>query len=85
MGLVDRRDRVPAGADHDGVHGPPHGGVHASLGLALCGIPGVLLAAYIVKSMDLKTVRWLVIVVVVYTAVTMLRAGLSESEETVTD
>jgi uncharacterized membrane protein YfcA len=59
--------------------------LRAALGLALGGIPGVLLAAYIVKSLDLKTVRWLVIVVVVYTAVTMLRAGLSESEETITD
>jgi uncharacterized membrane protein YfcA len=59
--------------------------LRASLGLALGGIPGVLLAAYIVKSLDLKTVRWLVIVVVVYTAVTMLRAGLSEREETITD
>jgi uncharacterized membrane protein YfcA len=55
--------------------------LRASLGLALGGIPGVLLAAYIVKSMDLKTVRWLVIVVVVYTAVTMLRAGLSKDDE----
>ena len=59
--------------------------LRAALGLALGGIPGVLLAAYIVKSLDLKTVRWLVIVVVVYTAVTMLRAGLSEREERVTD
>jgi uncharacterized membrane protein YfcA len=51
--------------------------LRAALGLALGGIPGVLLAAYIVKSMELKTVRWLVIVVVVYTAVTMLKAGFS--------
>jgi uncharacterized membrane protein YfcA len=50
--------------------------LRAALGLAIGGIPGVLLAAYVVKSMDLKTVRWLVIVVVVYTAVTLLRAGL---------
>jgi uncharacterized membrane protein YfcA len=55
--------------------------LRAALGLALGGIPGVLLAAYIVKSLDLKTVRWLVIVVVVYTAVTMLKAGLSEGDE----
>ena len=55
--------------------------LRAALGLALGGIPGVLLAAYIVKSMDLKTVRWLVIVVVLYTALTMLRAGLSERDE----
>jgi uncharacterized membrane protein YfcA len=43
-----------------------------ALGLAIGGIPGVLVAAYIVKSLNLNTVRWLVIVVVLYTAVTML-------------
>jgi hypothetical protein len=31
--------------------------------------------------MDLKTVRWLVIVVVVYTALTMLKSGLTEKGE----
>ncbi len=51
-------------------------GLRAALGLAIGGVPGVLLAAYIVKSMPIYAVRWLVIVVVVYTAVTMLRAGL---------
>ena len=60
--------------------------LRAALGLAIGGVPGVLLAAYIVKSLDLRTVRWLVIVVVVYTAVTMLMAGLgsqsSQSEDT---
>ena len=49
-----------------------------ALGLALGGIPGVLVAAYIVKQLDLGTVRWLVILVVVYTAVTMLWAARSE-------
>src|SRR5215218_4926650 len=43
--------------------------LRAALGLALGGIPGVLIAAYIVKSLNLSTVRWLVIVVVMYTAV----------------
>jgi uncharacterized membrane protein YfcA len=43
-----------------------------ALGLALGGVPGVLVAAYWVRSMDLTTVRWLVIVVVVYTAIMML-------------
>jgi uncharacterized membrane protein YfcA len=52
-------------------------GLRASLGLAIGGIPGVLLAAFIVKSMPIYAVRWLVIVVVIYTAVTMLKAGLS--------
>ena len=55
--------------------------LRAALGLALGGIPGVLLAAYIVKSLDLKTVRWLVIVVVIYTALTMLRSGFTERDE----
>jgi uncharacterized membrane protein YfcA len=52
-------------------------GLRAALGLAIGGIPGVLLAAFIVKSMPIYAVRWLVIVVVIYTAVTMLKAGLS--------
>jgi uncharacterized membrane protein YfcA len=52
-------------------------GLRAALGLAIGGIPGVLLAAYIVTSMPIYYVRWLVIVVVVYTAITMLMAGLA--------
>jgi uncharacterized membrane protein YfcA len=51
-----------------------------AVGLAIGGIPGVLVAAFIVKSLDLATVRWLVIVVVVYTAVTMLWSAASESK-----
>jgi uncharacterized membrane protein YfcA len=51
-------------------------GLRAALGLAIGGVPGVLLAAFIVKSMPIYAVRWLVIVVVVYTALTMLRAGI---------
>jgi uncharacterized membrane protein YfcA len=46
--------------------------MRASFGLALGGIPGVLLAAYIVKELPLDTVRWLVIAVVIYTSVSML-------------
>ena len=52
--------------------------LRAALGLAIGGIPGVLVAAYIVKSMNLTTVRWLVIVVVVYTALTMLYSAMTE-------
>jgi len=47
----------------------------ASLGLAIGGAPAVLIAALIVKSLPLTTVMWLVIAVVLYTAVTMLRAA----------
>jgi uncharacterized membrane protein YfcA len=50
----------------------------ASLGLAIGGVPGVIVAAYIVKSLNLGTVRWLVIAVVLYTAVTMLASATSE-------
>src|SRR3954471_6482380 len=52
--------------------------LRVALGLALGGIPGVIVAAKIVKSLDLYTVRWLVIVVVLYTAITMLFAAFSE-------
>lgn len=45
-------------------------------GIALGGIPAVLVAAFIVKSMSVELLRWLVIVVVLYAAVVMLRAAL---------
>jgi uncharacterized membrane protein YfcA len=44
----------------------------AALGLALGGVPGVLCAAFIVRSMDLKWLRWLVVVVVTIAALSML-------------
>jgi uncharacterized membrane protein YfcA len=55
--------------------------LRAALGLAIGGIPGVLVAALIVKSMDLVKVRWLVIVVVIYTAFTMLYAAFTAKDE----
>jgi uncharacterized membrane protein YfcA len=51
-----------------------------ALGLALGGVPGVLVAAFIVRSLNLTAVRWLVIVVVVYTAISMLLSARSESK-----
>jgi uncharacterized membrane protein YfcA len=53
--------------------------MRAALGLALGGIPGVLLAAYIIKELPLGTVRWLVIAVVVYTSLSMLWSAKSEA------
>jgi uncharacterized membrane protein YfcA len=47
----------------------------ASIGLALGGVPAVLIAAFIVKSLPLEYVRILVVLVVVYTAVNMLRSA----------
>lgn len=50
----------------------------AALGLTIGGIPGVLAAAFIVKSMNLTSLRWLVAAVVLYTAYTMLRSAIAE-------
>ncbi len=46
-----------------------------SLGLAFGGVVGVLIAAYIVKSLPLIALRWLVIVVIAYAAFAMLRSA----------
>ena len=47
----------------------------AALGLTLGGIPGVLVAAFIVKSLPLVWLRWLVVSVVVYASILMLRSA----------
>ncbi|MFI4878088.1 MAG: permease [Steroidobacterales bacterium] len=49
-----------------------------ALGLALGGIVGVLVAFYIVKQLPLTAMRWLVIVVVTYAALSMLRSAHAE-------
>ncbi len=49
--------------------------IRPALGLALGGIPAVLIAALIVKSLPLVAVRWLVVIVVLYAAVGLLRAA----------
>lgn len=51
----------------------------ASYAIALAGIAGVLIAAFIVKSLELDTLRWLVLAVIIYTATVMLRAGLRKT------
>jgi uncharacterized membrane protein YfcA len=50
----------------------------SALGLTTGGVPGVLLAAFLVKSLPLTWVTRLVIVVVVYTAVMLLRSAHME-------
>ncbi|MGN6543762.1 MAG: sulfite exporter TauE/SafE family protein [Aureliella sp.] len=49
--------------------------VPAALGLTLLGVPGVLIAAYLVKELPIAYLKWLVLAVVVYTATTMLLAA----------
>ena len=77
--------RVP---DHDGLVRVPDAGrqpaVHPRRAATACAprsawrsaaCPACCIAAYIVKSLPLDAVRWLVIVVVLYTAVTLIYAG----------
>ncbi len=53
--------------------------VQAALGLALGGLPAVLIAAYLVESLPLGAVRWLVVFVVVYTSVNMLATAKADT------
>jgi uncharacterized membrane protein YfcA len=53
--------------------------VRAAIGLALGGIPAVLVAAYVVKSLPLDWLRWLVVIVVVYAAIGLLRSALARN------
>ena len=46
-----------------------------ALGLTLGGIPGVLVATYIVKSLPLNDVLWLVVVVLLYTSAMLWRSA----------
>jgi uncharacterized membrane protein YfcA len=52
----------------------------AALGLTLGGIPGVLVAGLIVKSLPLSVLRWMVVVVVIYAATMMLRSATKRSD-----
>jgi len=63
----------------------------ASLGITCGGVFGVLIAAYVVKSLPLTGLRWLVVCAVFYAAVSMLRAvwrrqdaGLAGTDSAVT-
>jgi len=49
--------------------------LRAAIGLTVGGLPAVLIAAFIVKQLPLSWVKWLVVGVVVYTAVAMLRSA----------
>jgi uncharacterized membrane protein YfcA len=51
--------------------------LRVTTGIALGGIPAVLIAAFVVKSMSVEMLRWLVIVVVVYAALVMIRSAIA--------
>ena len=59
-------------------------GLRAALGLTIGGIPAVLIAAFIVRSLPLNLMRWLVVIVVLYAAIAMLRSAAQEKQEVVT-
>lgn len=50
----------------------------AAIGLAIGSVPAVLIAAYIVKELPLDALKWVVLVVIVYTAITLLRSATRE-------
>jgi uncharacterized membrane protein YfcA len=49
--------------------------LRAALGLTLAGTPAAIVAGLVVKSLPVAAVNWLVVGVVVYTAVAMLRSA----------
>ena len=49
----------------------------AAMAMAIPGIVAVLIAAFIVKSLPLDTLRWVVIFVILYTSAVMLRASIT--------
>lgn len=49
-----------------------------AIGLSIGGVVGSYVAAKFFGSLNIRTVRWLVIVVVLYTAITMLMSATSE-------
>ena len=49
----------------------------AAVGLTIGGFPAVLLAAFVIKSLPLEALRWLVFAVVLYTALAMLRSAIA--------
>jgi uncharacterized membrane protein YfcA len=51
----------------------------AALGLTLGGIPGVLVAGLLVRSLPLSVLRWVVVFVVIYAATTMLRSAFTRA------
>ncbi|MGL6316316.1 sulfite exporter TauE/SafE family protein [Vibrio sp. WXL103] len=53
----------------------------AALSVAITGPIAVLIAALIVKSLDLDTLAWLVAFVVLYTSITMFRSWLAGKQE----
>jgi uncharacterized membrane protein YfcA len=48
--------------------------------MAIPGSIAVLIAAFIVKSLPLQTLQWVVLAVILYTSATMLVAGFKKKQ-----
>jgi hypothetical protein len=48
----------------------------AAIGMAIPGMIGVLIAVFIVKSLPLDTLRWMVMLVIIYTSVNLFRTAV---------
>ena len=44
------------------------------------GVLGVLVAAFVVKSLDVSALLWVVVVVVLYSAITMLKSSFNKEK-----
>lgn len=55
----------------------------AAIGLALLGLPGVMVAAFIVKSLPSEGLNWLVVFVVLYTALSMFYSSFKSADSSV--
>ncbi|MEG0855624.1 MAG: sulfite exporter TauE/SafE family protein [Terrisporobacter sp.] len=53
----------------------------ASLVLSLCGAVGVFVAAFIVKSLPIETLKWVVMAVLVYTGFSMISGAMKNLSE----
>lgn len=53
----------------------------ASLPITLFGVVGVLIAAYIVKELPLNILKWVVIVVIIYTSIMMFKSAKKHFEK----
>ena len=52
----------------------------ASIAISIFGIVGVLIAAFIVKELPIKTLTWMMIFVIIYTSITMFKCYYSKKE-----
>ncbi|MCT4507807.1 MAG: sulfite exporter TauE/SafE family protein [Tepidibacter sp.] len=52
----------------------------ASIGITIGGVVGVIIAAKFVSGLDIETLKWLVIIVIFYTSITMIKVASKNKE-----